>query len=118
MLSNIIHHNLIVKCIDLELLMLIMTEENIYKFKMEFVKIRAEEVIFRSTKNTEELIIVVGGSGGITINGESKLIKTGDVIYIPKNVVRSIANINQEELLQVILLTSILVYINDDYIEN
>jgi mannose-6-phosphate isomerase-like protein (cupin superfamily) len=110
MLSNINHHNFIIKRSDLTALMLVMAEEEIYKFKMTLMRIRAEEVMFRSTKNTEELIIIVGGSGGITINGEGALIKSGDIIYIPKNTIRSVANINQEALLEVILITAIRVF--------
>lgn len=75
------------------------------EWKIEHIKIAAEEVLFNNTKDNAELIIVLSGSGGISIDGDCSLIKTGDLVHFPKNTVRSIANADLEELLHVILIT-------------
>ena len=75
------------------------------EWNIKFLKIGGNEVVFDNTNNNEELVIVISGCGGVTLNGESSIVKAGDLICIPKNTVRSIANINNEELLQVVSIT-------------
>ncbi len=81
----------------------LMKKEKIWDCRIEFIIIKANEVISTKTKDAE-FIIVIKGSGGVIIKGESKLIKTGDVIYVSENSLRSIANINYNELLEVICI--------------
>ena len=45
-----------------------------------------------------EIVFVISGQGGIVIDGKSSIIKTGDIIRIPKNKIRSIANLNLSSL--------------------
>jgi mannose-6-phosphate isomerase-like protein (cupin superfamily) len=56
-----------------------------------------------NTNKEEEILFVKKGSGGITINGRSFLVKLGETFHISKNSIRSIANIELEPL-QVISL--------------
>ncbi len=86
-------------------LMLFIAKKKTWECKMELVRMRADEVILKKIKDSEELIIVIGGSGGVIINGEGTRIKAGDVVYIPRNALRSVANINKAELLQVVFIT-------------
>ncbi len=76
-----------------------------HHWSVEYIKIAANEVVFNNTKNSEEIIIVIGGSGGATINGEGALIKAGNIIHFRKNTIRSLANVDEKELLQVICIT-------------
>lgn len=71
---------------------------NSHDWNVEILKINANEVVFNNTKDKEEIIIVLDGNGGVTINGEGMLINKGNMIYIPKNTVRSVANIDDKEL--------------------
>lgn len=81
-------------------------EKDEQQWKIEYIKIEANKVIFNNTNNSEEIVIVIGGFGGITIDGEiSSLIKIGDIIHFQKNVIRSVANVNDDELLEVIFIT-------------
>ncbi|MGB4190977.1 MAG: hypothetical protein WBJ81_00300 [Rickettsiales bacterium] len=105
MARNINNYNFIIaENFDLASLVHLMVKEKDWECKIEFFVIRANEVISTKTKNAE-LIIVAGGSGGVIIKGESNLIKTGDIIYVPENSLRSVANINYNELLQIVLIT-------------
>ena len=45
-----------------------------------------------------EVIVVIGGEGGIVIGDKSSIIKAGDIIRIPQNSTRSITNVNSIEL--------------------
>lgn len=72
---------------------------NSHDWNIEILKINANEVIFNNTGEREEIIIVLDGEGGITIDGESMLIKKGNMIYIPRNTVRSVANIDNKVLI-------------------
>lgn len=74
------------------------TEGKDNEWKIKYLKIKTNEVLFRNTNNNDELIIVLSGNGGITVNGEGSLIKTGDLIHLYKNTIYSIANIKKEEL--------------------
>lgn len=75
------------------------------EWKLEHLKIFSEEVLFNNTGNNAELIIILSGSGGISIDGSSSIVKAGDLIHFPKNIIRSIANVNSEEVLHAILIT-------------
>lgn len=87
-------------------LMPFITESKNHTWKMEHFEIDANEVIFSNTGSAEEIVIVISGCGGMTMNGEtSSLIKTGDLIHISKNTIRSFANINEEEPLQVVCIS-------------
>lgn len=72
---------------------------NSHDWNIEILKINANEVIFNNTGEREEIIIVLDGEGGITIDGESMLIKKGNMIYVPRNTVRSVANIDNKVLI-------------------
>lgn len=72
-------------------------------WKIKYLKIRTNEVLFHNTNDNDELIIILSGNGGITINGESSLTNTGDIVHCPKNTIRSIANIKNEDLHAIII---------------
>lgn len=68
-------------------------------YTIQCLEISANQVLFDDTKNSSEIITIVAGKGGMTIDWEkSFLINTGDMLYIPKNTVRSFANIENETL--------------------
>jgi mannose-6-phosphate isomerase-like protein (cupin superfamily) len=50
------------------------------------------------TKNYSQLVFVIEGKGGITIDGDSTLIEAGYLIKISPNKVRTISNINSSNL--------------------
>jgi quercetin dioxygenase-like cupin family protein len=68
-------------------------------WKLKYIKISAEEVLFNNTNNNEELVIVLSGSGVITIDLKTTRIKTGDLIHIKKNTTHSVENVDPKELL-------------------
>lgn len=73
--------------------------------KIEYLTVEANQAFFNNTKDSIEIIIIAGGKGGMTVNGEkSFLIHTGDIIYMPQNSIRSFANI-ENEILNIILIT-------------
>lgn len=74
------------------------TEGKDNEWKIKHLKIKTDEVLFQNLKNNDELIVILSGKGGITINGESSLIKTGDLVHFSKNAVCSIANIEKEDI--------------------
>ncbi|MCT4635004.1 MAG: cupin domain-containing protein [Rickettsiales bacterium] len=74
------------------------------EWKINYLKIKTNEVLFHNTKDNDELIVILSGNGGITMNKESTLTKTGDLVHFPKNTIRSIANIKKEDL-HVIIIT-------------
>ncbi len=45
-----------------------------------------------------EIIFVISGQGGIVIDDKSSIIKTGDVIRISQNKIRSITNLSASSL--------------------
>ncbi len=74
--------------------------------KIELLEIPTEKAVFNKTKDEEEILIVISGNGGVIINAESSLIKIGDVICIPKNSIRSLANIEREPLQVISIVNS------------
>lgn len=72
--------------------------------KAELVLIPKESVLLSSTGKNQEIIIAINGCGGIVINGFAELIKTGDIIHVYPNSIRSIANV-EDEVLQVVSIT-------------
>jgi mannose-6-phosphate isomerase-like protein (cupin superfamily) len=66
--------------------------------KVELIKIPTESTSSFCTKNSNEILVVVEGNGGIVINGNSSLVKNGDIIHIPSNSVRSISNLECQNL--------------------
>ncbi len=74
--------------------------------KVELIRIPGEAATSSYIKDNNEILVVVQGSGGLTIDGASKLIKMGDIIHIPSNSVRSISNIDNQYL-QVVSIKSL-----------
>lgn len=73
--------------------------------KIELLEIPTETAMFYNTKDEEEILIVIRGNGGVIVNAESSLVKVGDVVRIPPNSSRSLANIEVDSL-QVISMTT------------
>lgn len=74
-------------------------------WKLKYIRISAEEVLFNNTNSNEELIIILSGAGIITMDMETTRIKTGDLIHIKKNTTHSIENIDAQEMLHFIRIT-------------
>lgn len=73
--------------------------------KVEFIKIPTESAISFYTSHSKEILVIVEGNGGIVINGNSSLVKNGDIIHVPANSVRSLSNVETQDL-QVISIRS------------
>ncbi|MEK6733964.1 MAG: cupin domain-containing protein [Pseudomonadota bacterium] len=67
-------------------------------YSTEILLVEQNSVLTLHTRDKKELIIVISGNGGFTINGKGTIIKFGDLLYTPSNSVRTLANVEEEPL--------------------
>ena len=71
------------------------------KSNIKMLEIITDSADLLNTKDAEEMLFVIKGSGAIMMDGESHPVTLGESFHLPKNSIASIANI-EEEILRII----------------
>lgn len=75
-------------------------------FRAGVVLLKSEEAIgAHSTKDNEEIIIVIAGRGKALFEGGSMAVREGDVIYVPPNTVHNLVADKNTKLRYVYVVT-------------
>ncbi len=97
-LRNIDHFEFKLRNKNLLHLLLPWLKFNPQKHSIELIEVVKDSAVTLCTQNQREALIIIAGEGGVTIGAKGSLIKSGDLISVPANSVRSIANISDEPL--------------------
>jgi mannose-6-phosphate isomerase-like protein (cupin superfamily) len=65
---------------------------------IELINIATEAATSSYTNDNTEVLIILNGKGGISINGTIIPIKSGDVIHVSPRSIRSLSNIEEQNL--------------------
>ena len=68
------------------------------KYQIELIRIAKDKTKSQYTKNTKEILLIAEGNGGIAIDEEVKLIKSGEIIYVRPNSLRSLISSKNNNL--------------------